>query len=259
MSEPIGERLKRDGLALKLDLGEILFSDAKHGVFRADYPEAGGNMREVQVQLFLEDGRRPGERLNRFLEAKYLDDPHLLRYIEAGTLVRDEGPLIYVVTEQPDEWASRSLAAEQAVAFADDLIAGLEYLHRRDLVYCVLSPDTVVPVGSSWKLSDFSQLRVAGTEISDEVLGLASALDTCAPEAADGLVSPAWDVWSFGKTLRKVLTGSRADVPDPFRAVCLACLNINPSSRPTLDQIAELLEPARAANREGGISTAAWA
>lgn len=75
MSEPIWDQLKRDGLPLKLELRELLFSDAKYAVFRAEYPEAGGNVRELQVRLFLEDGRRPGERVNRFLEAKYLEHP----------------------------------------------------------------------------------------------------------------------------------------------------------------------------------------
>jgi serine/threonine protein kinase len=174
-------------------------------------------------------------------------------------LLSNEGTVTYAVTERAGAWASWSLGTEKALGFAQHVMSGLQYLHTRNLVYCVLSPHTVVPVGTNWKLSDFRQLRVAGTDTSDEALSLAATLDTCPPEAAEGLISPAWDVWSFGQTLRKVLTGYKAHMPDPFRAVFLACLNVNPSSRPTLNQLSGLLETTRLSSREPGISTAATA
>jgi serine/threonine protein kinase len=259
MSQRIWDQLKRDSVELKVELRELLFSDPKHAVFRADYSRATENVREVDVRLFLEDGRYPGERVNRFFEATYFEHPHILRYFEAGTLLSNEGTVTYAVTERAGTWASRSLGTEKALGFAQHVMSGLEYLHTRNLVYCVLSPHTVVPVDTNWKLSDFRQLRVAGTDTSDEALSLAATLDTCPPEAAEGLISPAWDVWSFGQTLRKVLTGYKAHMPDPFRAVFLACLNVNPSSRPTLNQLSGLLETTRLSSREPGISTAATA
>jgi hypothetical protein len=41
--------------------------------------------------------------------------------------------------------------------------------------------------------------------------------------------------------------------------VWLACLNINPLSRPTLSQLFDLLETAPSSDQESGLSTAAWA
>ncbi len=258
MSEPIWDQLKGDKVAPNLQLRELVYSDPKHAVFRAHYSRGGETMREVDVRLFLEDGRYPGERVNRFLEATYLDHPHLLRNFQAGTLRTDYGSVTYAVTERADKFAGKSLTAEEAVGFAQHLIAALEYLHTRNLVYCILSPNTVVRAGTDWKLSDFSQLRVAGTDTAEEALSLGT-VDTSPPEAAEGLISPAWDIWAFGQTLRKVLSGDKANMPEPFRAVILACLNISPSCRPTLSQLSSLLEAKRPSSGEPGFSSAAKA
>jgi serine/threonine protein kinase len=257
MTEEIWDELKEQRPELNLELRELLFSDPKRAVFRADYPTGTEDAREVDVRFFLEDGGRERERVNRFLEATYFADPNILRYFEAGTLLRGGRTVTYAVTERADALCTPSVAVEEALPFTEHVMAGLEYLHDRDLVYCILSPDTVVPVGVDWKLSDFSQLRVAGTDSTDEALSLWATLDTCPPEAAEGVISPAWDIWSFGQTLRKVLTRHKANMPDPFRALFLASLNVNPSSRPTLSQLANLAETAR--SRKPSISSAAQA
>jgi serine/threonine protein kinase len=257
MSEWVWDELKGSSLKPSLDLRELLFSDPNRAVFRADYLDANENLREVDVRLFLEDGSHPGERVNRFLEVTYFEHSNILRYFEADTLERHERRVTYAVTERADAVETRSLNAEEAFGFAKHVMAGLEYLHTRSLVYCILSPETVVPVGSDWKLSDFSQLRVAGSESTDETVALQTTWDTCPPEAAEGAISPPWDVWSFGQTLRKVLTGHKANMPDAFRAVLLACLHINPSFRPSLGQLSDLLETARPSKPD--ISSAAEA
>src|SRR5690348_8111888 len=193
MSEAIWDELKPNFSALRLHLGERVFSTPKQAVFHAEYADTSQNVRKVLVRVFRDDKRSSSERLNRLLEATYFEHPHLLRYIQAGTLQTDEEIITYAITERTDTWVARSLAAEQAVAFAKHVLSGLEYLHAKNLVYCVLSPRTVVPGGSDWKLSDFSQLRVAGVDMTDEVLSLAETLDTSPPEAGEGVISPAWD------------------------------------------------------------------
>lgn len=88
-------------------------------------------------------------------------------------------------------------------------------------------------------------------------MSLASSLDTCPPEAAEGQITPAWDIWAFGQTLQKVLARKKAELPNPFRAVFLACVNIRPSSRPTASQLSRLLEPTRSSPRESELWSAA--
>ena len=259
MSEAIWDELEANFLALRLHLGERVFSAPTQAVFQAEYADTAQNVRKVLVRVFRDDKRSSSERLNRLLEATYFEHSHLVRYIQAGTLQTDEDIITYAITERTDTWVARSLAAEQAVAFAKHVLSGLEYLHAKNLVYCVLCPRTVVPGGSDWKLSDFSQLRVAGVDMTDEVLSLAETLDTSPPEAAEGVISPAWDVWSFGQTLWKVIDGHRSNTADPFKAVLLACLNFNPSLRPTLNQLSALLESAESSALNRGISAAAKA
>jgi eukaryotic-like serine/threonine-protein kinase len=259
MSKPIWDQLTTDELQANIQLRELLFSDPKRAVFHADYLDGALNVRQVLVRFFVDDAAHQEERLSRFLEAKYFEHPNLLRYLETGTLVSNQGTLTYAVTEPGDRWASRSLNTEEALRFAQQVLSALEYLHSRNLVYCVLSPDTVTPVGDDWKLSDFSELRVESTGTSEETLSLSRRWDTCPPEAAEGLISPAWDVWAFGQTLRKVLTGYHANPPGPFRALLLACLNIKPAFRPTLDQLSSLLEMARDNSQKAGLTTAAGA
>jgi serine/threonine protein kinase len=259
MDERIWDELEDTSLKPSLDLRELLFSDPKKAVFRADYLDATENVRDVDVRLFLEDGRHPGERVKRFLEVTYFEHPHILRYFEAGTLQRDEHTLTCAVTERADGLGTRPLDTEEVFGFAEHVIAGLEYLHTRDLVYCILSPHTVARVGGYWKLSDFSELRVEETDTAGEVLSLQERCDTCPPEAAEGAISPAWDVWSLGQTLQKVRTANKASMPDAFRKVFLACLHINPSFRPTLSQVSDLLETARSSDPKSDISSAAKA
>ena len=259
MNEAIWGKLTGDKLAPNLQLHELVFSDAIRALFRADYLDTAENSREVLVRMFFDKGCDSRETINRFLEATYLDHPHLLRYITAGALLTDEGRVAYAATERSDLWGSDSLAVDEALEFAQHVISGLEYLHARDLVYCVLSPDTVVPVGTDWKLSDFSHLRVAGTDTSDEALSLATSLATSPPEAAEGLFSPAWDIWTLGQTLRKVLTGYKAHTVDPFRGVILACLHMDPAARPTLSQISTLLQAGPTDQRAHGLQSAARA
>lgn len=259
MNESIWAQLTGDELRANVQLRGLLQSDSKHAVFRADYLDSTANVRGVLVRLFVEDASSQGERLSRFLEAKYFEHPHLLPYLETGTLVSGQNNLTYAVTEPGDAWAGSALAPEEALRFARQVLSGLDYLHTRNLVYCVLSPETVVPVGSDWKLSDFSQLRLVGTDTSEEALSLRRVWDTCPPEASEGLISPAWDVWAFGQTLRRMLADQEAAVPGSLRGVWLACLNINPLSRPALSQLFDLLETARSSDQEIGLSTAAWA
>lgn len=259
MDEPIWEQLQGRNPELEVQLGELLLSDSTRAIFQAEYPKGTQNTGEVDVRFFLEGGTDPRERVNRFLEAKYFDHPHILRYLDAGMLLRGEDTFTYAVTERADELVSRSLAPEAALTFARHVLSALEYLHRTDLVYCVLSPEAAVRIGTDWKLSDFSQLRLSGMDTSDEVSALAATLDTSPPEAAEGLISPAWDIWSFGQTLRRVLPGYKANITDGFRAVFLACLNLNPSSRPSVQQLSALLDTARASTQQASLSSVAKA
>ncbi len=273
MTELIWEQIEGDYAERNLRLRKLLSSERGHAIFLGDYLHSLENEREVLVRLFLEDGNNPEQRLNRLLEATFFEHPHIVRSFEAGPLSHGEFTFSYAVTERGEAPAVQSLNEEEALEFTSQIISGLRYLHSKNLVYCMLSPQTVVKVGTDWKLGDFSELRLSGNDEGYGTLSLAARVDTTPPEAVEGIISSAWDVWSLGQTLRSLVkkgnkyTGDpqaeRQDAgmdighpsPDPFRSVILACLNVNPSSRPSLDQLSSLLRSAElAAPRAGRLS-----
>jgi serine/threonine protein kinase len=249
MSDLIWNQLEGDYPELNLRLRNVLSSDRAHATFLADYLKSRVDEREALVRLFLEDGNYPVQRVDRLLEATFFEHPHILRNFEAGTLSRSQFTFTYTVTERGDPPAGRFLDEREAVEFASQIISALRYLHSKNLVYCMLSPETVVKIGADWKLGDFSELRVTGHDDGYGTLSLAARVDTTPPEAVEGVISSAWDIWSFGQTLRRLL---RRELTD-FKSAVLACLNVNPSSRPSLDQLSSLLPSPR----HGGIGNRA--
>jgi serine/threonine protein kinase len=254
MTELIWEQIEGEYPERNLRLRKILSSARVHATFVGEYLNSLETDREVLVWLFLEDGKNSEQRLNRFLEATFFEHPHILRNLEAGTISRGQFTFVYAVSERGDAPARRSLNEEEALNFASQIISALRYLHSKNLIHCMLSPESVVKIGTDWKLGDFSELRLSGKDEGYSTVSLASRVDTAPPEAVEGIVSPAWDVWSLGQTLRNLVktkseprglpehaTNDEAPSPDSFRRVVLACLNVKPSSRPSLDQLSSLL------------------
>lgn len=229
-------------------------------------PTEETDRREVVVQV-----TRPLEPsqtiVNRFLEASFLSNANLARIMNAGIL---EAPgLVYAVCEPIDYTltqfvSQRPLPVDDALELTEHLIAGLSYLHSENLVFCNLRPESVWRTGSEWKLGDFSELRVIGRGDSRDLRTALARRPDLPPEVYEGVVSPAWDVWSLGLLLRRVLTpepahveGSvslprgrqlrNADLPPPFDRITRDCLEPDTKARITLDGIpARLRKPVQA-------------
>lgn len=208
------------------------------------------------------DAQEPAESvLNRYREASFLNNEHLVRVQSAGVL--EEPSLVYAVTEPVEHTVAhyiskRPLPEEDAKDLADQIADGLAYLHSENLVFCNVRPETVWRSGATWKLGDFSQLRLAEPGQAKELrAALARGLDL-PPEAYEGKVSPAWDVWSLGALLRRVLVPEplhvegaistprgrqmrNADLPAPFDEIARDCLEPDPNDRITLAAVRERL------------------
>lgn len=217
--------------------------------------------------------------VNRFLEASYFNNIHLARVRSAGVL--EPHGLVYAVTEPVEHTlahyiSKRPLPEDDTKDMTEQIVDGLAYLHSENLTFCNLRPEAVWRSGSTWKLGDFSQLRVIGHGDSRELRStLARKLDS-PPEAYQGEVLPAWDVWSLGALLRRVLTpedlhvmGSIAtprgrqlrngDLPAPFDGITRDCLEPDPNSRITLDQVRVRLhdkQPRQSRLRSAPLATA---
>jgi hypothetical protein len=177
--------------------------------------------------------------IRRFMEARYLENPNLLRVIDTGRA----DDLVYTVTETAEgTLASQTeLTDRELWDLARDVTSGLRYLHSEGLVYCALRSETVYRSGGQWKLGDFHQLHLPGKAKLSETRPLMGRMPEAPPEAFEGLVSPEWDVWSFGVTMGKVIRrgGARSERMDNcMDALISRCLDSNPETRITIDALA---------------------
>lgn len=218
----------------------------------------------------------PGNVVNRFLEASYFRNPNLAGISAAGIL-EDRG-LVYAIAEPVDHTlsdfiAQRPLPADDAIELIEQLLSGLAYLHSENLVFCNLRPEAIWRTAASWKLGDFSQLRMistgtAGGANSKDLRAALARRPDLPPEVYEGVVTPAWDVWSLGVLLRRILAPlpvpdgaatatprgrqlRQSELPAPFDSITRDCLDPNPETRITLEQIRSRLHPSRAHNSVG--------
>ena len=220
---------------------------------------AQSNSESLQPQATVEvvsAQESPQDIVNRFLEASYLRHGNLAGISAAGIL--DDRGLVYAIAEPvehtlTDFIAHRPLLPEAAMELLDQIISGLSYIHSENLVFCNLRAEAIWRAASSWKLGDFSQLRVAGAGNSKDLRAALARRPDLPPEVYDGVVSPAWDVWSLGVLLRRMLTPPanpasaaaphpgrqirHSELPAPFDRIMRDCLDPNPESRITLEQI----------------------
>ncbi len=195
------------------------------------------------VTLIAAPPEEAGKLRRELAGAANLDHPHLLRILGAGQCRTGERELLYLASEPPDELLADRLAAgplpgDEARALLADVAAALEYLHGRGLAYRSLGPQTIVRVGNRWKLADFGQVHPIGVPDPAGV----SASDGSRylpPEAYDGVVLAASDVWSFGALVSEVVAGTTDPVmlPEPFDRIRTGCFQPDPEKRLSLQQI----------------------
>ena len=160
-----------------------------------------------------------------------------------------------------------ALSANDVLAIARQVCAGLEHAHANGLVHRDLKPGNLIERDDGTvKIADFGIARaVEGTELTEAgtVVGTAAYL---APEQAEaGTVTPATDLFALGAVLYELLTGhqpwkidslgelaARRDVPPPelppetplgLRTAIERCLLPEAEDRPSsAAEVAQLLE-----------------
>jgi serine/threonine protein kinase len=255
------EQLRGTVLDDTFQLEHLVRAGSQRAVFTArnvagDTSDNSGQI--FSVQIFHGDETLELEQVaRRFQEAAFLNHPNLLHISKVG---RDaSGEFVYVVSEKaeytlPQFVEHRPLPIGDARELTSHLIAALTYLHSENLIFCNLGIGAVWKIGSEWKLADFSQLRVTGSADARELRRALARLPGAPPEAFEGVLSPAWDVWSLGALLQRVLTPEPTHVegsislprgrhlrehglPEPYDSITRDCLEPNPDLRITLQEI----------------------
>jgi serine/threonine protein kinase len=175
--------------------------------------------------------------------------------LEVRDLSRGEGALA-LVTEFADGGdlkhfmdgrGGHGLPAREALSIALEVAQGLQELHRANVVHRDLKPENVLRVGNRWKLADFGIAKDRARAAPGVTFQQAGTLGYAAPEQFDGVpADPSADVYSFGKLLTYLITGTtdpdriRVDLGD-LRRLVHRCAQYVPESRPAVAEVCESL------------------
>lgn len=222
-------------------------------------PAASGSLRdELFRQRFLHEARAVAA----------LSHANIVRVFEMGF----EGEQPYLVMELvPGRALDARLRADGALSISEARTLGIQIAralgaaHERGVTHRDVKPANILEADDgTWKLSDFGVAHVPSSSLTldGQFVGTPSY---AAPEAlAEGTFGPATDVYGLGATIFDALVGEppfgrgplaavvttdeaprvaarRADCPADLDACVAAALARNPSSRPSIDELARLL------------------
>jgi outer membrane biosynthesis protein TonB len=205
--------------------------------------------------------------LARWRAAAALSHPHLVRLFEAGECRMGTYHLLFIVMEYAEQTLAqvllhRALTIDETRQMLRPLCDALAFLHRNGWVHREVKPTNVCVVNDEVKLAS-DTIRRGGERSAGASAGAGDGPSIYAPpEAKDGRISTAGDIWSLAMTTVAALTGRAAAGPDQtadplslpsavppeFADLLQRCLSREPSGRPTITEFqAALEEPVTAA------------
>lgn len=240
------------------------------GVFRAEHRVGGQFLRSVAIKLLLPDSTLQDQQFVELQSQITTQHPHLLSCFHAGHATLRSSPFLFLVMELADSSLDRTLKdgllpSQEVVRLATHMSAALQHLHQHRMVHRDIKPANILRVGEAWKIADFGLVRSTGDRSHARSSQVAGTLSYMPPESFEGIVSPGWDVWSFGVLLQEALTGIRpyraesdgqliaaivsqpphipATLAPPFDRVIAGCLERDRSRRWNIDRVAAALQP----------------
>lgn len=201
------------------------------------------------IKLVQADGSTAEPVLERWKQVAQLSHPHLIRLFEMGRCRIDDTDLLFVVEEYAEENLAqvipqRALTPAEVRELLPPALDALAYLHSRGFVHAHIKPANVMAADDQLKLSSDRLCRIGNPSQQAQP----SAYDP--PESANGVTSPAGDIWRLGVTLWEALTqklprwrGSEqqplllAAMPTQFRELVIRCLQRDPQRRCSVDDI----------------------
>lgn len=147
-----------------------------------------------------------------------------------------------------------ALRPERVAEIAKQMLEILAYFRMQDppLIHRDLSPDNVILLRDRIKILDFGAANEFIGTVTGTVIGKASYM---APEQVRGKAVPATDIYGLGATMYFLLTGQDPEpltqidsaslgdkVPDQLRQLIGQMTNLDPSARPDLSTIAQVID-----------------
>lgn len=206
------------------------------------------NVAQAAIKILPAHPRLTEAQLEYWKTVAAISHPHLIRLLDAGRCQLGGHDFLFVVMDYAEQHLAqilpgRALTPDEVRDLLPATLDVLAYLHGKNLVHGGLKPPNLLVVDNQLKLAS-DTIRPGGEPIAKP--GKPSLYDP--PEAKNGRVSPAGDVWALGITLVEALTQAppawsrdRADsVPLPadlapeFLNTVQRCLHREPGQRPTI-------------------------
>jgi len=222
---------------------------------------SGPEPQKAAIKLVRAGSSDAENQLSLWQLAAKLSHPNLLKLFHSGRCRVADSDLLFVVMEFADEDLSqilpeRPLTPNEVRDMLEPVLDALVYLHSKGFVHAHVKPTNILAAGDRLKLSIDGVCRADAP--SPE---LVRPSPYHAPEAANGVISPAGDAWALGMTLVEALTQhlpswqpeQKADpvvpksLPAPFLEIAHNSLRRDPKRRWTVGDIAARLNPSSAA------------
>jgi TonB family protein len=230
-------------------LRRFLSGSDHSGVFLTEYKAK--NFANAAIKILPADPSLTEAQLSHWRTAATLSHPHLIRLLAAGTCRLGGQQFLFVVMEYAEETLSqilpnRALTPDEVREMLLPTLDALAYLHGKNLVHCQLKPPNFLVIGDQLKLAT-DTIRPAGESATSTPTY--SLYDP--PEAKNGRISAAGDIWALGVTMVEALTQSPpawtdersetaslpGSLPPTFVETVQRCLSRNPADRPTVTDL----------------------
>lgn len=237
-------------------LRRLLSASDHTAVFLTEYKAQ--NLPNAALKLVAAVPALAQAQLSHWTTAATLAHPHLIPLLEAGRCQLGGLQFIFVVMEYAEQTLSqilsqRALTPGEVREMLLPTLSALAFLHSKKLAHGGLKPSNILAVNDQLKLAS-DTVRPAGESLAN--IAMSSVYDP--PEAKDHGVSAAGDIWGLGITMVESLTqrlpswpdgksetaSLPAALPPTFMALVRQCLNCDPASRPTADDVGAQINPA---------------
>ena len=227
-----------------------LLSGSDHsGVFLAE--NSAQNPSDVAIKIVPADPAIAEAQLTCWKSAAGLSHPHLVQILGAGRCQLGGRQFLFLVMEYAEQTLSqilpkRALSADEVWEMLPPVLDALVFLHDRSLVQGQLKPSNLLVVNGRLKLAS-DTVRAAG----ESTAGGASPSIYDPPEAMNGAISTAGDIWALGITMVEALTQHPPAWPDERSETVILptgfapalvdilrrCLSRNPAERATAAEL----------------------
>jgi serine/threonine protein kinase len=222
----------------------------------AVYLTEARNLPAAAIKLIPADPMLAQARASYLRTIATLAHPHLIRLLDAGHCQLAGHSYLFVVMEYAEQTLDqilphRALTPGEVREMLPPVLDALAYLHRNKLVHSRLKPQNFLVVNDRLKLSSDS-IQASGKSSATKP----AVYDP--PEAKDGAISAAGDIWGLGVTMVEALTQRVPEwadaesatatlpktLPAEFSDTVRRCLNRNPVDRPTIAELEARFNPA---------------